>query len=104
VRGNNEQELKQSTHNQLGARHQGQDLLEASLHDAPTIYLRQKINEGRNVRRVIEARRRDRTGRCHDDDHSDRFPAFTSNVTDKSYAKEFKPVRIPKYNGKQDPR
>jgi hypothetical protein len=52
---------------------------------------------------VIEARRRDRTGRCHDDDDSDRFPAFTTSITDKSYSKDFKPVRIPKYDGKQDP-
>jgi hypothetical protein len=54
------------------------------------------------VQRVIESRRRDRTSRCHDDDDSDRFPAFTSNITDKSYPKEFKPVGIPKYDGKQD--
>jgi hypothetical protein len=62
------------------------------------------INEGHDVQRVIEAKRRDRPGRCHDDDDNDRFPAFTSNINDKSYPKEFKPVRIPKYDGKQDPR
>jgi hypothetical protein len=38
--GNNEQEVQQSTRNQHGARHQGQDPLEASLHDAPTVDLR----------------------------------------------------------------
>jgi hypothetical protein len=32
------------------------------------------------------------------------FPAFTSNITDKSYPKEFKPVGIPKYDSKQDSR
>jgi hypothetical protein len=55
VRGNNEQEgmaqgikakapvhheVQQSTRNQHGTRHQGQDPLEASLHDAPTIDLK----------------------------------------------------------------
>jgi hypothetical protein len=55
------------------------------------------------VQHIIKARRRDRTSRWHDDDDSDRFPTFTSNITDKSYPKEFKPVGIPKYNGKQDP-
>jgi hypothetical protein len=64
------------------------------------IDLRQKINEGRDARRIIESRRRDHTGRYHDNDDSDRFTAFTSNITDKSYPKEFKPVKIPKYDGK----
>jgi hypothetical protein len=67
------------------------------------IDLRQKINDSRDAQRIIKARRRDRTGRYHDDDDSDCFPAFTSNITYKSYSKEFKPVRIPKYDGKQDP-
>jgi hypothetical protein len=66
--------------------------------------LRQKINDGRDVRRVMEARRRDRPGRYHIADDSDRFPAFTSNVTDHLYPKDFKPVGIPKYDSKQDPR
>jgi hypothetical protein len=70
----------------------------------PTIDLRQKINEGRDARLVIEARRRDCTSRIHDDDISDHFPAFTTNITDKSYPKDFELVGIPKYNGKQDPR
>jgi hypothetical protein len=65
--------------------------------------LRQKINEGHDARLVIEARRRDHTGRHHDDDDSNRFPAFTTSITDKSYPKDFKPVGIPKYDGKQDP-
>jgi hypothetical protein len=48
VRGNDEQEVQQSTHqprNQRGARSQGQAPLKASLHNAPTIDLRQKIND-----------------------------------------------------------
>jgi hypothetical protein len=102
ARGNNEQEVQQSTRNQRGARHQGQDPLEASLHDAPKIDLRQKINKGHDARCVVESRRRDHTGRCHDDDDNDRFPIFTTSITDKSYPKDFKTVRIPKYYGKQD--
>jgi hypothetical protein len=75
----------------------------ANLHDTPTIDLRQKINEGRDAQLVIEARRRDCTGGHHDDD-SDRFLAFTTSITDKSYPKDFKPVGIPKYDSKKDPR
>jgi hypothetical protein len=104
ARGNNEKEVQQSTCNQRDARHHAQDPLEASLHGAPTIDLRQKINEGRDAWRVIEARRRDRTDRHHDDDDSDHFPAFTTSITDKSYPKDFKPVGIPKYDSKQDSR
>jgi hypothetical protein len=65
--------------------------------------LRKKINDGHDVRRVIEARRRDRPDRYHNTDDSDRFPALISNITDRSYPKNFKPVGIPKYDGKQDP-
>jgi hypothetical protein len=68
------------------------------------IDLRQKINDGRDTRRIIEARRRERPNRYHDDGDNDRFPAFTSNITEKSYPKDFKQVGIPKYDGKQDPR
>jgi hypothetical protein len=77
ARGNDEQEVQQSTRqprNQLGARPQGQAPLEASLHDAPTIDLRKKINDSHDARRIIKARRRDCTGRCHNDNNSDRFP------------------------------
>jgi hypothetical protein len=90
--------------NQHGARPQGQAPLETSLHDAPTFDLRQKIHDGHDARCVIKSRRRDRTNGYHDNDDSDRFPTFTSNITDKSYPKEFKLVGIPKYDGKQDPR
>jgi hypothetical protein len=51
---------------------------------------------------VIKARRSDRPNRYHDNDDNDRFPAFTSNITEKSYPKDFKPVGIPKYEGKQN--
>jgi hypothetical protein len=104
ARDNNEQEVQQPPRNQRGARHHDQDQLKANLHDAPTIDLMQKINEGRNAPLVIEARRRDHTGRHHDDDDSDRFPAFTTSITDKSYPTDFKPVGIPKYDGKENPR
>jgi hypothetical protein len=104
ARGNNEQEVQQPPRNQHGAKHHGQDPVEANLHDAPMVDLRQKINEGRDARLVIEARRRDHPSRYHDDDDSDRFPAFTTSITDKSYPKDFKPVGIPKYDGKQDRR
>jgi hypothetical protein len=82
ARGNNEQKVQQPPHNQRGARHHGQDPLEANLHDAPTIDLRQKINEGHDAQLVIEVRRRDRTGRRHDDNDSDRFPSFSTSITD----------------------
>jgi hypothetical protein len=44
------------------------------------------------------------TGKRHDDDDSDRFPSFSTSITNKSDPKDFKPVGIPKYDGKQDPR
>jgi hypothetical protein len=89
--------------NQHDARPQGEAPTEASLQNAPTIDLRQKINDGRDTRRIIEARRRDRPDRYHNADDRDRFPAFTSSITDQSYPKDFKPVGIPKYESKQDP-
>jgi hypothetical protein len=67
------------------------------------IDLRQKINDGHDAWRIIEARRRDLPDKYHNDDDNDRLPAFTSNITEKSYPKEFKPVGIPKYDDKQDP-
>jgi hypothetical protein len=99
--------VQQSTRpprNRRDAIPQGEAPPEASLQDAPTIDLRQKINDGRDARRIIEERRRDRPIRYHNDDDNDRFLAFTSNITEKSYPKDFKLVGIPKYDGKQDPR
>jgi hypothetical protein len=107
ARGNIKKEVQQSTYpprNRRDARPQGEAPPEASLHDAPTIDLRQKINDGRDTRCIIEARRRDRSDRYHDDNDNDCFPAFTSNITEKSYPKDFKPVVILKYDGKEDPR
>jgi hypothetical protein len=54
-------------------------------------------------RSTMAARRRDRPDRYHHDDDNNRFPAFTSNITTKSYTKDFKRVGIPKFDGKQDP-
>jgi hypothetical protein len=93
VRGNGELEVQQSSrlpHNRRGARPQGEAPPVASLHDTPTIDLRQKINDGHNARCIIEVRRRDRPGRYHDNDDNNHFPAFTSNITKKSYPKDFK--------------
>jgi hypothetical protein len=56
-----------------------------------------------DLRQKIKARRRDRPDGHHDADGSDRFPEFTSNITDRSYPKDFSPVDIPKYDCKQDP-
>jgi hypothetical protein len=89
MRGNNEQEVQQPPRNRRGARHQGQNPLEANLHDAPMINLRQKINKGCDARLVIKARRRDRIGRRHDDDDGNRYPAYTTSIIDKSYPKDF---------------
>jgi hypothetical protein len=71
ARGNNEQEVQQPPRNKHGAKHHGQDPVEANLHDAPTVGLRQKIYKGHDTRLVIEARRRDHPGKYHDDDGSD---------------------------------
>jgi hypothetical protein len=93
VRGNVKQEVQQSMHpprNRQNARPQGEAPPKASLQNAPTIDLRQKINEGRDTWCIIEARRRDRPDRYHDDDDNDRFPTFSLNITEKSYPKDFK--------------
>jgi hypothetical protein len=68
------------------------------------IDLRQKIIDGYDMRCIIKTRRRDRPDRFNDNNDNDRFPTFTSNSTEISYPKEFKPVGIPKYDSKQDPR
>jgi hypothetical protein len=75
--------------NQRDARPQGEAPPEASLQDSPMINLRQRINDGHDARRIIKARRRDRPDRYHDDDDNDCFLAFTSNITEKSYSKDF---------------
>jgi hypothetical protein len=70
----------------------------------PTVDLRQKINEGHDARDIINSRRRERGGDSPDINDSDRFPAFTRNITSHNCPREFKPVDITKYDGKQDPR
>jgi hypothetical protein len=66
--------------------------------------LRQKINEGRNVRLVLDSRRREREGAERDDaDCSDRFPAFTARFNSYKYPEGFKPIGITRYDGKQAP-
>jgi hypothetical protein len=98
------QQLMRPPRNRHDERPQGEAPPEAKLQNASTVDLKQKINDGRDMQRIIKARRRDRTDRYHNADDSDCFPAFTSNITDWSYPKDFKPVGIPKYDGKQDPR
>jgi hypothetical protein len=44
---------------------------------------------------IIKARRRDHPDRYHDDDNNDRFPSFTSNITEKSYPKELNQSESP---------
>jgi hypothetical protein len=70
----------------------------------PIVDLRQKINEGHDARDVINLRRHERGGDPHDVDDSDRFPAFTHNITSRDCPREFKPVGITKYDGEQDSR
>jgi hypothetical protein len=66
--------------------------------------LREVINEGRDAQDIINSRRRERGDGFCDIDDSDRFPTFTRNSTCRDYPREFKPVGITKYDGKQDPR
>jgi hypothetical protein len=70
------------------------------LHELTIVDLRQKINEGRDARDIIDSRHQERGGDFHDIDNSDRFPAFTHNITFRDYPREFKPVGITKYDGK----
>jgi hypothetical protein len=66
--------------------------------------LRQKINEGRDARSVLDSRRREREVAERDDaDCSDRFPAFTARFNNYKYPEGFKPIGITKYDGKQAP-
>jgi hypothetical protein len=69
----------------------------------PTVDLRQKINEGCDARDIIDSRFHERNGDPHDIDGSDRFLAFTRNITSRDCPREFKPVSITKHDGKQDP-
>jgi hypothetical protein len=63
--------------------------------------LRQKIKEGRDVRSVLNSRRREHEVAERDDaDCSDRFPAFTARFNSYKYPEGFKPIGITKYDGK----
>jgi hypothetical protein len=66
--------------------------------------LRQKINERRDVRSVLDSRRREREVAERDDaDCNDHFPAFTTKFNGYKYPEGFKPIGITKYDGKQAP-
>jgi hypothetical protein len=100
VRGNVNKEVQQPPRpprSQHTARPQGEAQPKASLHNAPMVDLREKINDGRDARHIIKARKKHQLDRYHDADDSDRFPVFTSNITDRSYPKDFKLVGIPKW-------
>jgi hypothetical protein len=61
------------------------------------------INDNRNAQDIIDSRCQERSGGFHNLDVSDRFPAFTRRISHHEYPREFKPVGITKYDGKQDP-
>jgi hypothetical protein len=65
---------------------------------------RLKINEGHDARDIIDLRRHECGSDPRDIDDSDRFPAFTRNITSHDCPRKLKPVGITKYDGKQDPR
>jgi hypothetical protein len=72
--------------------------------DLPTEDLRQKINEGRDARSIIDSRRIEREVADPEGTNcSDRFPAFTARFNSYKYPKGFKPIGITKYDGKQTP-
>ena len=62
--------------------------------------LRNIINASRDARTIISAQRRE----CeYDHEDSNRFLAFTKDITSRRFPKDFKPTSILKYDGKQDP-
>jgi hypothetical protein len=66
--------------------------------------LRQRINEGRDARSVIDSRRKERkVVETQGTDCSDRFPAFSARFSSYKYPEGFKPISITKYDGKQAP-
>jgi hypothetical protein len=70
-------------------------------HRNPPEDLRQRINEGRDARSIIDSRRREReVADTEGTDCSDRFPAFTAQFSGYKYPEGFKPIRITKYDGK----
>jgi hypothetical protein len=71
-------------------------------HRNPPEDLRQRINEGCDVRSIIDSRRREReVAETEDTDCSDHFPAFTARLSSYKYPEGFKLIGITKYDGKQ---
>jgi hypothetical protein len=66
--------------------------------------LHQRINEGRDVRSIIDSRRREReVAETEGTDCSDHFSAFSARFSSYMYPEGFKPIGITKYDGKQAP-
>jgi hypothetical protein len=69
-------------------------------HRPPPEDLRQRINEGRDARSVIDSR-----CKVHEEvetkgtDCSDHFPAFSARFSSYKYPEGFKPIGITKYDG-----
>jgi hypothetical protein len=73
-------------------------------HRSPPEDLRQRINEGRDARSVIDSRRKVREEvEIEGTDCSDRFPAFSARFSSYKYPEGFKLISITKYDGKQTP-
>jgi hypothetical protein len=76
-------------------------------HQSPPEDLRQRINEGRDARSVIDSRCKVREEvKTEGTDCNDRFPAFSARFSSYKYPEGFKPIGIAKYDkydGKQAP-
>jgi hypothetical protein len=73
-------------------------------HRPPPEDLHQRINEGRDVRSIIDSRRREReVAKAESTDCGDRFSAFSVRFSSYKHPKGFKPIGITKYDGKQAP-
>jgi hypothetical protein len=73
-------------------------------HWPPPEDLRQHINEGRDVRSVIDSRHKVREEvETEGTDCSDCFPAFSAQFSSYRYPEGFKLIGITKYDGKQAP-
>jgi hypothetical protein len=66
--------------------------------------MRQRVNEGRDVRSIIDSRCAEReVAETEGTDCSDHFLAFTTRFSSYKYPEGFKPIGITKYDGKQAP-
>jgi hypothetical protein len=65
--------------------------------------LREYINNSHDTLNIIDSRRQERGEGFRNRDDNDRFPVFTQRISQHDYPREFKPVSITKYDGKQDP-